>query len=299
MAELERAVSMAKQIRALAQQAVRSLPADSHYDTARRVARKHSARPIDYMRYAEFEAILRDLHLRPHTTVLDVSSPQWFSLYLAVTHRDVEFIYINIVEAELTPYAAIAQALGLTNLHYQIADVRQLEFASDRFDHVISISVLEHIYPETDGDLTALQEIRRVLKPNGTLHLTIPYKAQRNIVYVDGPVYERDQVSRNFFAREYDRAMVDQLVEDSGFRIVNQWFISEQPGLLALDYYEWGPGKDRWLTNQVLKSRKLLELFAERSIDGWLAQRYLRVTAEPRDRLVNFAATLQSLPVTG
>lgn len=293
MAELQRAVAMAMQIRALAERSRRSLPADADHQVARRVARKHAARPIDYMRYAEFEAILRDLHLPSHATVLDVGSPQWFSLYLATTHPAVEFIYINIVEAELAPYAAIAQALGLTNLHYQIADVRQLEFASDRFDHVISISVLEHIYPETDGDCTALQEIRRVLKPHGTVHLTIPYKSQRNIVYVDGPVYERDQASRNFFAREYDRAMVDQLVQRSGFCITQQWFISEQPGLLALDYYEWGPGKDRWLINQVLKARKLLELLGKRSLDGWLAQRYLAVSPEPRDRLVNLAATLQ------
>ncbi len=294
MAELQRAVAMAQQIRGLADRAARSLASTRDQAAARRVAQKHRARPIDYMRYAEFEAMLRDLHLQPHTTVLDVSSPQWFSLSLAATHPDVEFVYINIVPAELAPYAAIAQALGLTNLHYQVADVRQLEFASDRFDYVLSISVIEHIYPETDGDLTALQEIRRVLKPNGTVHLTIPYKAQRNIVYVDGPVYERNQASRNFFAREYDREMVDQLVHGSGFSIANQWFISEQPGFLALDYYEWGPGNDRWLTNQFLKSRKLLEVFPGRSIDGWLAQRYLTVTTAPRDRLVNLAATLQT-----
>jgi len=143
------------------------------------------------MRYAEFDAILRDLEIHPQMTILDVSSPQWFLLYLANRHRATNFYYINILESELAPYKKIAKALGITNLKYQKGDVRNLAFHKDTFDKVISISVLEHIHPEETGDLHAgaLREIKRVLRLQGDLLLTLPYKAKGNIVYMDGPVY--------------------------------------------------------------------------------------------------------------
>ncbi|MDD1469178.1 hypothetical protein MEO43_28915, partial [Dolichospermum sp. ST_sed5] len=36
---------------------------------------------IDYMRYAEFSAIYTWLSLKPGQRILDVSSPQWFSIF--------------------------------------------------------------------------------------------------------------------------------------------------------------------------------------------------------------------------
>ena len=51
------------------------------------------------MRWAEFEAVLRMLHLSPGQKVLDVASPQWFTLHLAARHPDVQFRYINIQES--------------------------------------------------------------------------------------------------------------------------------------------------------------------------------------------------------
>jgi len=46
----------------------------------------------------------------------------------------------------------------------------RLPFAAGRFDRVIAAEVLEHI----DDDLGALRELRRVLRPGGTLAVTVP-----------------------------------------------------------------------------------------------------------------------------
>src|SRR4030042_4217732 len=249
-------------------------------------------RPIDYMRCAEYQAILDGLDIQPGMKILDVSSPQWFSLYLAHCYPDVTFSYMNIIDSELEPYKRIAEVLGIKNILYYKEDVRKLSFRGNYFDRVISISVIEHISPAVGGDLQALQEIRRVLKPNAEIRLTLPYKDKKNIVRVDGAVYERDKEKANFFAREYDEQSLASLIAQSGFLVKERLFISERPGFFALDYYEWGPGKNNICLKYLMKSRRLIEIFLRRSIDEWLARRYLTVSSQPLCRLVHAAATL-------
>lgn len=64
------------------------------------------------------------------------------------------------------------------------ADVRQLPFASDVFDAVVSLSTLDHF--QTEGEVAeSLRELRRTLRPEGLLLLTMdnaanPLVALRN-----------------------------------------------------------------------------------------------------------------------
>ena len=289
MKKFEMAMQMSSGIRSLALKAVKELsPSQSAYH----IARRRVICPVDYARYAEFDAILRELKISPQMTILDVSSPQWFSLYLADKNPEVGFHYINIIDSELDPYREIANALGIKNLEYQKADVRDLEFNDNLFDKIITISVIEHIYPEENGDLKALSEIKRVLRPEGDLLLTIPYKAKSNIVYVDGPVWERSEKTRNFFAREYDKEMFNKLIERSGFSLTGSWFICERRGIFSVDYYEWGPGKDVFLAKHLIKSRRLLDRILGKSLDKVLAKQYLSISREITGRLICISARL-------
>ena len=289
MNELQNLSEVSGAIKALALRAMNGLsPAEQAYS----IARSRTIRPVDYMRCAEFDAILRTLRIAPNTKILDVSSPQWFSLFLAAKYPETTFHYINIVDDELIPYETIGRVLDLKNLAFQKGDVRGLEFDESTFDKVISISVIEHVYPETDGDLGALLEIKRVLKPGSELLLTLPFKAKRNIVYMDGPVYERGDQSRNFFAREYDKEMFDKLMDRSGFTKSDVLFICERRGLFAVDYYEWGPGKNSRLASYSVKVRRLVERFARKPIDETLARSYLSVSDEINGRVVNIFASL-------
>ena len=280
---------VAQSIHELARLAAHTLPASS---PAWRLAQKRVVRPIDYMRHAEFTAVLHDLEISPGSRVLDVSSPQWFSIYLASTHPTASFVYINIIESELEPYREIAQALRLDNLEHRIGDVRELEFQDASFDRAISISVIEHVYPEVGGDSAALDEIERVLVPGGECLITIPFKNESNVVRVDGAVYERGAEKDNFFAREYDQRTFSSLVDGCNLSLEGTWIISEQVGAGAVDFYEWGPGKRARLHSAMIRSRILLQALG-RSVDGALARRYLRVSREPQGRLVNIAARLR------
>ncbi len=262
-------------------------------EPAYRIAAYRAKHPIDYMRYAEFGAILGDLVIAPGMDVLDVSSPQWFSLYLAGKYPETRFQYINITDGEVNPFERIAEAIGIKNLRYKKEDVRSLKYDSGIFDKVISISVIEHIYPEMDGDLMALSEIKRILKPEGEFLLTVPYKETGSLVYMDGPVYERGAKERNFFAREYDSTTFHRMVKAAGFTLRNCWFICEQLGALSKDYYEWGPGKDgKSFSKYLFKAISQIERLPGISFDGMLAKKHLGISREITGRVVNVSAAL-------
>jgi ubiquinone/menaquinone biosynthesis C-methylase UbiE len=249
---------------------------------------------IDYMRYAEFSAIYTRLSLKPGQRVLDVSSPQWFSIFLAHQYPLVHFDYINIIDSEIELYRKICDICGISNIQYHREDVRCLSFNDHIFDKVVTISVLEHIYPEKDGDVKALTEIKRVLKPEGDILLTVPYKEKGNIVYIDGSVYERESQDKNFFAREYDQEMFNRMVENSGFICRDITYICEKPGVLSLDYYQWGPGKLFWYAKYICKFKQILEKIVGHSFDEILARRYLFISDKIIHRVVNVAAVLES-----
>lgn len=288
--ELNQATDAGRSIRRIAGEAQQRLM-NNHQ--AFKIARKTRIRPIDYMRWAEFDAVLRMLDLRPGQTVLDVASPQWLTLYLASKNPGVHFVYINIMDIGVEPYRAIAAAHGLNNIEYAIEDVRQLPWSSSSFDKVISVSVLEHIYPEVGGDVAAFGEIRRVLKDDGELLLTLPCKHTRGTVYMDGPVYEREESGKNFFAREYDMDSFHHLVAQTGFSVDEEWRIEEQPGLFAIDHLEWGDGRAKGLRPWLIRRRAKFERLTGISFDETLAKRYLQVGKQPDARLVNVAARLK------
>jgi SAM-dependent methyltransferase len=259
---------------------------------AHRVALGRVDRPVDYMRCAEFFATGKELDLEPGERVLDVASPQWFTLFLAERHPETTFDYINVVDQELEPYVEIAAATGLDNVTHTRQDVRDLAAADASYDRVVSLSVIEHVAPAEGGDRQALAEIRRVLKPGGSLHLTVPYKSRARTLHVEGPVYEREGGEKTFFSREYDRETFDHLVDGSGLQERARHFIVERPGLLAMDFFEWGPGRRLPFSRRVRSVKVRLERRLGRSLDCALARRYLRVYRRERYRLVNVASVL-------
>lgn len=143
-------------------------------------------KPVDYMRCAEFTLALKHVFLKPDMKVLDVGSPQWFSLYLADLFPETQFYYVNILESELSQIRDTAKYLGIDNISYYQQDVRSLKFDSNYFDKTISISVIEHIDPEVGGDILALNKVSRFLIEQGELTLSVPLKDMSNVVRVGG-----------------------------------------------------------------------------------------------------------------
>ena len=227
---------MHQRIRFLAKTAAKRLPKSS---ASFGEAKLRSNKPMDYLRCVEFPLAYQQLSLKDGMTILDLASPQWFSLFLAHEYPKIEFIYVNILQNELDQIREAAQCLGIHNICYQIEDGRRLSFSSGQFDKVVSLSTIEHIAPDVGGDVAVMKELNRVLAPKGSFTFSVPLKTQRRLVYDDKhPVWERQVQQKNFYMRDYDMAQVQELLHQTGFSLTGSVPMYERIGLFSMEYWE-------------------------------------------------------------
>ena len=100
--------------------------------------------------------------------------------------------------------------------NFSVGNAELLEFSDQMFDKVLCTEVLEHV----QDDKIALQEMFRVLKPNGSMLITIPTQDGvfgskiKNIMHVhgEGPgKHEREG---------YTKKEIITLVESVGFKVI-------------------------------------------------------------------------------
>jgi SAM-dependent methyltransferase len=111
-------------------------------------------------------------HLRPDDVVLDVGCANGAHT-LAAAARARRVFGMDADVAQLRIAAAGARRRGLGNVRLLAWDVTQpFPFPAERFDAVLFLDVIEHLEPR----VSVLREIRRVLKPGGTLLLSAPHR---------------------------------------------------------------------------------------------------------------------------
>lgn len=188
-------------------------------------------RPMDLLRYREFDFALRTISTLPQPArILDLSSPKLLPLTLASSLPGSECVATDILPAEVQWTQAKAQLLKIGNLRAQSQDARRLTYPSGSFDLVTSISVFEHIAPERGGDLPAIREMARVLRPGGHAVMTVPFSWYYLADYQQGNVYERQSDGRPmFFQRFYNESLLRRnFVDHSGLELQSLGFIEEQ-----------------------------------------------------------------------
>ena len=84
---------------------------------------------------------------------------------LARRSPQAQFTSIDISPVSLARAKARIDELKISNVRFMQADLRGLSFNDDRFDHIFVCFVLEHL----DDPAAALAELRRVVKPGGTI----------------------------------------------------------------------------------------------------------------------------------
>jgi ubiquinone/menaquinone biosynthesis C-methylase UbiE len=116
------------------------------------------------------------------------------------------------VSSSLTSRASVIKSYGINCLPLEHPYI--LSFQDNSFDVLINCGVLEHVPNDTES----LKEIYRVLKPNGllfTFFLPYKYSWRQNITKFIGAYHHE---------RMYTNRHVTNILENSGFKIIDRWF---------------------------------------------------------------------------
>jgi ubiquinone/menaquinone biosynthesis C-methylase UbiE len=84
---------------------------------------------------------------------------------LARNSPDALIISVDISKASVEEAKRNTAALGLTNVEFRQADIFNLPFGPDAFDHIFVCFLLEHL----SRPIEALETLKRYLRPGGTL----------------------------------------------------------------------------------------------------------------------------------
>ena len=86
---------------------------------------------------------------------------------IAPKNRESKFVSIDMSAESLTQAKKVADSKIIDNVVFQEADIFDLPFGNQYFDHIFLSYVLEHI----PNPIKALNNLKRVLKKNGTITL--------------------------------------------------------------------------------------------------------------------------------
>jgi len=84
---------------------------------------------------------------------------------LAVNSPGARFLSIDISQTSITKAKAAVEAKNITNVTFRQADIFNLPFKENSFDHIFVCFVLEHL----PNPVEALKQLKTVLKPEGSI----------------------------------------------------------------------------------------------------------------------------------
>ncbi len=137
---------------------------------------------------------ITELKLQPKSVVLDAGCGTGRHMRELMKIPDLKIVGIDKNEKDLREAGQslkdLREIFGYPNNDSSVmkADVNKLPFANETFDCVICSEVLEHI-PQHHN---ALQELVRVLKPQGNLIISVPRYYPERICWLISPEYHSE-----------------------------------------------------------------------------------------------------------
>ena len=118
------------------------------------------------------QRIVERAAIQPGARVLDVAAGRGANLFAAADKvgSTGEVVGIDIAPAMVQETQTLIEQRGLQNVSMQLMDAEQLTFADNSFDHVLCNFAI-FFFPQLQQALTGFC---RVLKPQGTLAVTLP-----------------------------------------------------------------------------------------------------------------------------
>lgn len=169
--------------------------------------------PISCVRYFEFDFCYINFIDKTPKNVLDISSPYLFSTYMSL-HYPSNYTYLNPDRNDLHQINKITDGVrNMPKFKMLSADASRLPFENDKFDLIVSISVIEHIDESIEAE--ALSEIWRVLNNGGTLLLTFPSAKKYFEEFRETSVYDlkvKRESQKYFFQRFYDNGAIQERI---------------------------------------------------------------------------------------
>jgi len=188
----------------------------------------------EHYRDSHLELIERWLDLSSGKTVLktdlfaEAKCPAR-SFFRELVKRDCFFTASDIsdqicMEAKnLTGYSA-------NPVSYVATNICSTPFSDGYFDIIISDSTLDH-YQEKDQIKVALREIARILKPGGTLLITLDNKS--NITEPLFRLYIALGLSPFYIGKTYNMKELKQALRETGFKIIDDDYLIHNPRFFA------------------------------------------------------------------
>lgn len=168
--------------------------------------------PMDSVRYFEFDFFYHRFLSYPYCMdYLDVSSPRLFPALILDKFQHVTAILVNPDKKDLNITRELFVACGFEKRCSFLSNlIEGLPLPDDSFDVITSMSVIEHI--PGDGDIIAIKEMWRLLKPGGKLLISVPGACMAFEEYIDYNEYGLllpDEDSYVYGQRFYDKRLLE------------------------------------------------------------------------------------------
>ena len=174
--------------------------------------------PLDPWRFYEMPKVTEQVFTGRW---LDVSSPKLIMSMLQAEGRG-DWVGIDLFEREIENWRHLDPSLDL-----RIQDARALEFPDGSFDGAICVSVIEHI--ADDGDEQVMDELWRVLRPGGELHLTTNVGPVAGVTHIADARYDEASVTtddgRVFFERRYTAASIERRLLGHPWEVLERQYV--------------------------------------------------------------------------
>ncbi|MBN1152138.1 MAG: methyltransferase domain-containing protein [Dehalococcoidia bacterium] len=189
-----------------------------------------------------------------------------FSWFL---HADGQLVCYDIAPGICAKGRSNARMFGRPDTTYVTSDARFLPFADDSFDLIVSDSTLDHFHTREEI-VVALREHARVLKPGGTMIVTLdnPHNATEPLFRF----WLRHHRAPYYIGETLTRSKLVQALEDTGLDVTDTTALLHYPRLITksfLRFLRWTrSSKSDVIAVRLLDGVNTLERLPSRYLTG-------------------------------
>jgi len=179
-----------------------------------------------------------------------------FGFKIARDFSKSQVTIVDIVDSSVAFMKNLAEIMKIKNVYIFREDIMNLSFADDKFDLVISDAVIQHM----ENDQVAVAEMARVLKPGGTLIISVVNFWNFHSLYKLWLKLSRQKYEYQS-ERSYTKKELKKLFKINNLKIIAQDGFYPAYGILRLKKYH---RIFKLLGRACNRSIKILDLFTGR-----------------------------------